>query len=406
LNLIRHIPFLKAVAAYALTAIGGPTAHIGVMTKTFVHKRKDVTQQELTDIFSFCQMLPGPSSTQTITLIGYKRGGIRLAILTLLIWIAPACLLMGALAYAVPYLGKSVQFQNIFKYIQPMAIGFLCYAAWQAMRHSVTNYATYGVMLGAFIISSLFRSPWVFPVVLVIAGSVTNISTKRIATIAVQPRKINWFNIWLFVFIFFVAGICSEYARVHHWHNARLFNLFENFYRFGSLVWGGGHALMPVMYDQFIALPKHRLMEPFISYSDFLTGFGMMNCIPGPVFSVCSYIGGISMHAYGWLNQILGSVVGIVGVFLPSTLLVLFLYPIYNNIKQHTIIYRALEGITAAIIGIMWASGLLLLRALSLESNYGISTFLIILSTFFLLRFTKMPSPVIVLLFLICGYWF
>ncbi|HEY1031397.1 MAG TPA: chromate transporter, partial [Flavipsychrobacter sp.] len=73
--LLRHIPFLKAVFMYAVTAFGGPLGHIGMMSKTFVHKRKDVTEEELVEYNAFCQMLPGPSSTQTVALIAMKRGG-------------------------------------------------------------------------------------------------------------------------------------------------------------------------------------------------------------------------------------------------------------------------------------------------------------------------------------------
>jgi len=95
--LLRHIPFLKAVFLHSVTAFGGPQAHIAMMMKTFVEKTPYVTQQELMEYNAFCQLLPGASSTQTLTLIGYKRGGVILAVLTLLNWILPGCILMGAL---------------------------------------------------------------------------------------------------------------------------------------------------------------------------------------------------------------------------------------------------------------------------------------------------------------------
>ena len=97
--MLRHIPFLKAVFLHSITAFGGPQGHIGMMLKTFVHKRRDVTEEELVEYNSFCQLLPGASSTQTLTLIGYKRGGVSLAVLTLLIWLLPACILMGAFSF-------------------------------------------------------------------------------------------------------------------------------------------------------------------------------------------------------------------------------------------------------------------------------------------------------------------
>src|SRR5580692_10883574 len=97
--MLRHIPFLRAIFLHSISAFGGPQGHLGMMMKTFVHRRKDITEEELMDYNAFCQLLPGASSTQTLTLIGYKRGGVVLAILTLLIWTVPACLLMGLFSF-------------------------------------------------------------------------------------------------------------------------------------------------------------------------------------------------------------------------------------------------------------------------------------------------------------------
>src|SRR6187549_1998301 len=102
--LLRHIPFLRAVFLHSITAFGGPQGHYGMMIKTFVHQRHDVTEQELMEYNSFCQLLPGASSTQVLTLIGFKRGGIPLAVLTLLIWILPACVLMGLFSFLLHYM--------------------------------------------------------------------------------------------------------------------------------------------------------------------------------------------------------------------------------------------------------------------------------------------------------------
>ena len=121
MSLYRHIPFLKEVFKYSVTAFGGPQGHIGMMLKTFVEKKNYITKEELVDYMSFCQMLPGPSSTQTITLIGYKRGGVSLALITLLIWVLPAALMMGGLSFLVIYFGtKDIQ-TNLFKYVQPVS---------------------------------------------------------------------------------------------------------------------------------------------------------------------------------------------------------------------------------------------------------------------------------------------
>src|SRR5918993_699586 len=134
--LLRHIPFLKAVFIHSLTAFGGPQAHIGMMLKTFVRQRPYVTERELMEYNAFCQLLPGASSTQTLTLIGYKRGGIPLAVMTLIIWILPACIMMGALSFLLHYIDKKELGTDIFKFIPPMAVGFLAYASVAAFPHA------------------------------------------------------------------------------------------------------------------------------------------------------------------------------------------------------------------------------------------------------------------------------
>ena len=205
--LIRHIPFLRSVFVHSITAFGGPQGHMGMMMKTFVERRRDITKDELMEYISFCQMLPGASSTQTLTLIGYKRGGVPLAVLTLIVWILPACFLMGALSFLVTGIGSEKLGTGYFKFIQPMAIGFLIYAAYNAFQISIKNTITRVIMLVALVATYLlFKSPWIFPVLIVLGGIVTNISSKRIPEKEViKPRQIRWTNIWLFVLLFVIG---------------------------------------------------------------------------------------------------------------------------------------------------------------------------------------------------------
>lgn len=400
MNLIRHIPFLKEVLAYSLTAFGGPQGHFGMMTKTFVDKRKDVTHEELMDFMSFCSILPGPSSTQTITLIGYKRGGILLAILTLFIWILPAALMMGALSIFIQYIGTRDIQTHLFTYVEPMAVGFLVYAAYKAMRISVKHAATFIIMFVAILATLLFRTPWLFPILLLLGGIVSNFSNKRIPDVYPNKKPIKWVNIVWFVLVFIIAGTLSEIARIQHWSNARLFNLFENFYRFGSIVFGGGHALIPMMYEQFVSRPTILHQMPYLTPNQFLTGAGMVNAIPGPVFSICTYIGGMSMSSQGMHMQLLGAIVATIGVFLPSSLLLFFFFPIYQNLKQYTVIYRSLEGIHAIVVGIMWASGIILFKSVPFDWT----NLVVVIITFGLLMYAKIPAPLIVLGWLLLGW--
>lgn len=414
--LLRHIPFLKAVFLHSITAFGGPQGHTGMVMKTFVERRRDITREELMEYISFCQMLPGASSTQTLTLIGYKRGGLLLAIITLGIWILPACFLMGALSFVVAGMGSEQLSTNIFQFIQPMAIGFLAYAAFKAFEISINNTITRIIMIVALVATYfLFKTPWVFPALIVLGGIATNFSSKRIPEKEViKPRQIRWTNIWLFVLIFIVAGFLSETARKQNWENKRPFNLFENFYRFGSFVFGGGDVLIPLMLDQYVVRPTSpRVQEKNpdmirIERNELLTGAGIVRAIPGPVFSIASFTGGIAMKRDGPMMQLLGCLIGSVAIFLPSALLVLFFFPVWQLLKKFVVVYRSLEGINAAVVGIMFAAILFLLKDVSIISLTAQSflNIAVIIGTLLLLQFSKIPPPFIVLFCLLLGWIF
>jgi chromate transporter len=415
-KLLRHTPFLKAVFLHSISAFGGPQGHTGMVLKTFVERRRDLTKEELMEYISFCQLLPGASSTQTLTLIGYKRGGIKLAVLTLLIWILPACILMGALSFVVGDIGENQIETSLFQFIQPMAIGFLAYAAFKAYQLSIKNTITKVIMFVALLATFfLFKTPWIIPVLIICGGIATNLSDRRIPEKeVVKPKQIRWTNIWLFVLIFAVAGFLSETARKQNWENKKPYNLFENFYRFGSFVFGGGDVLIPLMLDQYVVRPtseKAIRKNPDIikvEREELLTGAGMVRAIPGPVFSIASFMGGIALKKEGKEVQLLGCIIGSIAIFLPSALLVLFFFPVWQNLKKFVIVYRSLEGINAAVVGIMIAATLYLLKDVSIMSLSSISfiNIAVILGTFLVLQFSKIPPPFIVLACLLSGLVF
>lgn len=406
--IIRHIPFLRMVLWHSLTAFGGPQGHYGMMVKRFVQKRHDVTETELLELTAFVQLLPGASSTQTLTLIGYKRGGFWLALFTLIIWILPAGFLMGLLSFLLNYIDKRALNVDLFKFIQPMAVGFLAFAALRMGRVAIRNTITIIIAaVAGFVTFYFFHTPWVFPVLLVLGGIVTNFSKKRIPDFGSTRRKITWANLWLFVVCFLVLGAFSEWSRKQQRllgeqaPQFRVWNISENFYRFGSLVFGGGDVLVPLMYEQFVVRPRGE--NKYMTSEEFLTGSGMVRAIPGPVFSVAAFHGGMAMRKWGPWWQLGGCIAGLVFIFLPSVLLVLFFYPIWNNLKRFAVVYRSIEGINAVVVGIMIASTSYLFREVSLDigRDLAIVNFGVILGTFLLLALTKLPSPIIVAICLI-----
>jgi len=414
--LLRHIPFLRAVFLHSLTAFGGPQAHLGMMMKTFVHRTEYVTEEELMEYNAFCQLLPGASSTQTVTLIGYKRGGVPLAVLTLIIWILPACILMGSFSFLLEYFDKKALHTDIFKFIPPMAAGFLAYAAVAAFPHGVKNLITWIIMLISTLATYfLFKQPWIFPLLIILGGIATNLSLKRIPQVEQKPRKIKWWNFWMFGIIFITAGIISETAKNEKWPHRKPINLFENTYRMGSLVFGGGQVLMPMMYEQWSVRPEAiKARKPGeevdvvqIEEDKMYTGMGIVRAVPGPVFSISAFTGGMALKDMGYKMQVLGCVIGMVAIFLPSALLVLFFYPIWHNLKKYAAVYRSIEGINAVVVGIMFASTFYITKDISLGElkTVSIVNLLVIGGTFVLLHFTKIAAPLIVLACLAIGYF-
>ena len=214
---------------------------------------------------------------------------------------------MGAFAFLLRYIDQKALNGSVFEFIQPMAVGFLAYAATISYRISIHNTIT-RVILGvsAIVTFLLFKMPWIIPLLIVLGGFVTNLSDRRIPQKGDPPKKIKWGNIWLFGIIFIIAGVLSEYAKNKDHPLRRPLNLFENTYRFGSLVFGGGQVLIPMMYEQFVERPKSEVvrrknenrMQNVISIEkdDFYTGAGIVRAIPGPVFSISAFTGGMAMR--------------------------------------------------------------------------------------------------------------
>jgi chromate transporter len=415
LKLLRHIPFLTAVFKHSITAFGGPQVHLGLMHNRFVEKRKDVTSEELMEFNAFCQLLPGASSTQTIILIAFKRGGMPLAFLTLLLWILPASFLMSLVAIAYNYFDIRAGLQS-FILLQPMAIGFIVSATIVLYKKAINSLITKIIFISTAVFVFLaFKSPWTIPVVIIVAGIVTNFSQKRIPNDGAAPKTLKWGAFFIFIFLFLAVGIVSEEATRKNWEQHKMINLLENNYRFGSFVFGGGDVLIPMMYEQYVARPnsdrvkKNKRDVLKISGESFLMGAGMVRAMPGPVFSVASYTSVMALKEKSMPVQIMGAVMGSLAIFLPSFLIVLFFFPIWQNLKKYAIFYRSLEGIYAAVVGVMLGATLHLIGGISLKTEYYSSLsfytyiFVFLASTYLIYK-QKIAAQWVVLSTIVLGF--
>lgn len=414
MNFKKHISFLRAVFKHSLTAFGGPQVHISLMQRRFVDQRKDITSQELLEYNALCQLLPGASSTQTIILVAYKRGGVFLALLTLIVWMLPASILMATAAIAFTHFDIQKGLSTL-KYLQPMSIGFIASATLLLFKKAVDNTITKIIfILTSIIVVIGFKTPWTIPLVIIIAGIITNFSKKRIPNDGSAPKSIRWSGLIIFITLFITAGILSEQSTRHNWRFQKVFNLFETNYRFGSFVFGGGDVLIPMMYEQYVTRPNApRIIQNKrdvikISSDAFLTGTGIVRAVPGPIFSISSYTGAMALKDKGIAWQILGSVAATLGVFFPSFLIVIFFFPIWQMLKKYAILYRSLEGINAAVVGIMLGASLYLIKDVSANLInkaplvWGLSALTFLASTY-LTYFKKLATHWIVLLVIFVG---
>jgi chromate transporter len=386
----RHTIFLLDILGIAVTAFGGPQVHLTLIHKVLVRKRGYLTEEELRELSSLCSMLPGPSSTQTITAIGFQIGGPTLAFLTLAAWILPATVLMSAFAFTVYFFSLDNPELQFLKFIQPMAVAFIIYAAYKIRELFVVKAYHWVLMILAAVVGSISKTPHIFPVLLVIGGVVSSI-IKRSDYHDVKPiRNVNWSNFMLFAGIFLFAAVMGGVT------HAREVLLFENTFRYGSIVFGGGHVLIPMMYNQFVEF-KHYL-EP----NEFLAGVGVLQAMPGPVFSFSTYTGALAMQHLGSSGLIIGSIIGTVGIFLPGTLLIFFIYPMWNQMKSFSPVRNAIDGINATSAGLVIASAFLLFQPVEVNEI----NMLVLLGTLFLLLSTRIPYPVIVILCVLLGLFY
>ena len=388
LNKKSKSKFLKDVLICSLGAYGGPEAHYGVFTDQLVTKKSYLEEEELVELIALCSILPGPTSTQTIVSIGYKVGGPFLAFLSMLVWALPVLTLMTALSFLYFFL-ESMNISNEgLRYIGPMAVGFIIVAAFKIGRKVVVDKLTISLFLFAAITTYFIREPFIFPLVLILGG-ITSVIFSKEENIW-NKVKLNPPWIYMFIFVSFALGailLSSVFSN-------KILDLFESFYRYGYLVFGGGQVVVPVMYSELVEIKNYMTSQ------EFLTGYGLVQGLPGPMFSFSAYAGGMAARGNGALVQVLGAVAGGVGIFLPGLLLIYFIYPIWENLKKIKAIKISLKGINAVAGGLIAVAAIILMQ----RSGIYIDNIIVTAVTSVLLLSKKIPSPLIVIFTLIIGF--
>ncbi|MDX1358553.1 MAG: chromate transporter, partial [Clostridia bacterium] len=218
-----------------------------------------------------------------------------------------------------------------------------------------------------------------------------------IVSIIASGEKELWNRIslkppWKYLISFAVIAIGSV-VLVQVWDN-HVFGLFERFYRYGYLVFGGGQVVVPVMHTELVEF------KGFMTNQEFLTGYGLVQGLPGPLFSFSAYAGGMAARGSGAFLQVLGSVAGALGIFLPGLLLIYFVYPVWEQLKKIKGIKVSLKGIKAVAGGLIAVSAVILMQ----RSGFTLANIIVTAVTVGLLLTKKIPAPLIVAVALAAGF--
>lgn len=395
----RQLLFIRDVFLFTFTAFGGAQAHLALLLKYFVKNTRYISEEELLELNALAQVLPGPASTQTLVGIAYKVGGIRLSLITFIIWILPSATLMTFAAISFSKWDQRQKFSEILEYIQPIALGIVAFGAYNLAKRVLVSQVTVFLAIAAVIVTLVLRNAYVFPLAILVGGMISSAigtpkeeSELRVNLFSnINPKKLISF-IGVLLFLSLLGAIINRTSPF-----SLPIRLFENFYRNGILIFGGGQVLVPLMFTEFVEM-KH-----YLNASGFLSGFALQQAIPGPTFSFTSYLATLTMKnfGYGFTGQLLGGLVGVMGINIPGLILVLFIVPFWEDLKKISRIKHSMSGINAVSVGFIIAAFALLV----IPIGWNFFAIGIMLITFLILNYTRISPPFIVLAGIILGYF-
>ncbi|MGQ4806805.1 putative chromate transport protein [Candidatus Entotheonellaceae bacterium PAL068K] len=383
---LRQIP--GVFLPLGVTAFGGPQAHIGLLQRDLVERRGWLSVQTFAELVAFCQFLPGPTSTQVVMALGLMRGGVLGALLAWACFLGPAATIMTLAALGLRAFfpeGSPLWLLGI----RPAAVALIALAVWNLGRGIVTGRYAAGCMLAAALATLLIPSAYTAPLVLLAAGLFSYATAPSVAvpapqeeTLQVSVSKKQALSA-LVLFGLLLLGLPFVESLVV-WPAMRWFGLF---YRAGSLIFGGGYVLLPLL-EGWVVNPG------YINSTEFLDGLGLVQALPGPLFSISAYLGGV-------MGGVLGALVCLTGIFLPAFLLIYGGLPFWNTLCRTAAMRRALVGINAAVVGLIVAALFPLLRIAVFQAATPLPPLqlsALLVGSFGLMAWYRWPAPVVIIL--------
>ena len=369
------------------TSFGGPAAHIGYFQQAFVKQHKWLTQQEFGNLVALSQFLPGPGSSQVGFAIGCHRGGLLGGLTAFLAFTLPSVVLMLLLFFVGVRFADSITFVGVMTGLKLLAVVVVADAI-MTMAKSFCTLWWQKLIAVATALALIFLPYTGLQILLLIIAAVlgrllvqsNNAASVESAAATNTKQSLSW--PWFIAFaVMLIAGalVGSEHSLVQ---------LAQDFYVAGSLVFGGGHVVLPLLQEAVV----QEAVANSLNHSEFLIGYAAAQAVPGPMFTLATYLGASMFDS----APVIGALVATLAIFLPGFLLVLAFQPAWQSYAANPKVAGALAGVNAAVVGLLLAA---FYQPVMVSAISGWLDAVIALLGFILLRVVKVPVLMLVISF-------
>ncbi|WP_339532647.1 chromate efflux transporter [Pseudomonas mucidolens] len=327
-----------------LTSFGGPVAHLGYFRDEFVSRRRWLSERSYADLVALCQFLPGPASSQVGIALGLSRAGYGGALAAWAGFTLPSAIALMLFASGISEWGSAFA-PGVLHGLKVVAVAVVAQAVWGMARNLCTDVPKVTLMLSAACVVLLLPSTWTQVSVIIAAGLVGLLLFKPTHGGEHDPLPITISRrtgaVWLVVFGVLLVGL----PLLVRWLPGHTLALVDAFYRAGSLVFGGGHVVLPLLQAEVVP-------SGWVGNDVFLAGYGAAQAVPGPLFTFAAFLGASMDTPSGWV----AGIVCLLAIFLPSFLLIFGALPFWEQLRRSARTQAALAGVSAAVVGLLLAA--------------------------------------------------
>ena len=389
--LTKSFEILLVALRLGLTSFGGPVAHLGYFRQEYVASRKWLDERTYADLVALCQFLPGPTSSQVGIAVGIGRAGLLGGVAAWLGFTLPSAAILILFAYGVGEYGDFVD-ADWLRGLKIVAVAVVALAVWEMAKTLAPDRQRATIAIATAVALLLWQSPFGYVVLIAASGIVGWFLLRQTTESEGPPAGTAPFGRYLAVAslaLFFVLLIGLPILR-QAWQNDWL-DIFDGFYRSGSMVFGGGHVVLPLLQSEVVT-------PGWVTNEEFIAGYGAAQAIPGPLFTFSAYLGTVMGEPPGdWTIGLFA----LGATFLPSFLILIGVLPFWDRLRSSANFRAALTGINAAVVGLLAAAlyDPVWTTAINTPSDLALG-----ITAFGLLAFWKWPPWLVVPLAALAGW--